>query len=421
MKLNRPQFAWLLYDPGNAAYALIVRTVFAPLFFKYCVADHFSEAESTGIWGYIASFSGIAAGIIAPGLGAFADSRRIKKFLLAFFVLTGVATTAALGFVGRGSDKVVIALSFASLASYMIANSFYDALLTDVSPRGKRDGLSSLAYAWGYVGGVLPFILCLGAVKFFDLEQLAAARFAFILSGVWWTLLTLPLLFCVKERPHREERKHTIGEICRRIFGNRNVLIFLAAYFLYIDGVGTIYLLATPIASDIGISTTLILVTVLALQFLAFPFTIGYGKLARRFPVRRVIWLAIGVYMVISLLAGTLPLLPTTRAKVIVFWILAGLIGTSQGGIQALSRSLYSRLIPAENAAEFFGIYNLFGKFTTIMGPLLVGLSIGISGRSEYGISMLVVLFGAGAFLLGRVRIPEGSGKTGGADGGVSR
>ncbi len=413
MKLNNAQRAWALYDPGNAAYALIVRTVFAPFFFKYCVADSFSDAESTSTWGIIASLSGIAAGIIAPGLGVFADSFRIKKYLLAFFVFTGVMSTALLGFTDRGAVTSVITLSFISLGSYMIANSFYDSLLIDVAPRGKRDELSSWAYAWGYVGGIVPFIICLAVVKVAGMNDiLAASRFAFIFSGVWWTALTLPMLRQVRERRrHPDDREKLYwGAAFRRVFANRNVMIFLIAYFLYIDGVGTIYLLATPIAQDIGISTSLIMFTVLGLQFLAFPCTIAYGRLSRRVAVRRLIWMAIGVYMVIALLAGLLPLLPSYREKLVVFLILAALIGSSQGGIQALSRSLYSRLIPAKNAAEFFGVYNLFGKFTTIMGPLLVGLSTWMWGRAEYGIMMLVFLFGSGALLLGKVEIPATAG-----------
>ena len=184
-------------------------------------------------------------------------------------------------------------------------------------------------------------------------------------------------------------------------------MIFLAAYFLYIDGVGTIFMMAAPLSQDIGIPPGWLFGTILALQFLGFPFTILYGRLARRIPARKLVYLAIGIYVLITLIVGIIPSLGSAGAKLAAFLIAAFLIGTSQGGIQSLSRSLFSELIPRERASEFFGFYNIFGKFTTVLGPILIGVAVWLFGRSEYGITLLAVPFLAGAWLLSRVAVPS--------------
>lgn len=184
-------------------------------------------------------------------------------------------------------------------------------------------------------------------------------------------------------------------------------MIFLVAYFLYIDGVGTIFMMAAPLSQDIGIPPGWLFGTILALQLLGFPFTILYGRLARRIPARKLVYLAIGIYVLITLIVGIIPSLGSADAKLAAFLIAAFLIGTSQGGIQSLSRSLFSELIPRERASEFFGFYNIFGKFTTVLGPILIGVAVWLFGRSEYGITLLAVPFLAGAWLLSRVAVPS--------------
>lgn len=404
MRLNAAQRAWVLYDMGNASYALIVRTVFAALLFKYCADGVWDPAVTTARWGYVCSIAGIAAGAVSILLGALADARNCRKLLLGIFVAAGTLSTAAFALLQKGMVGYVLALSFISLGCYMSANSFYDSLLLSVCSKSLRDRLSTLAYALGYVGGVIPFILCL-VLSALMTDKVAAMRGAFIIAALWWLILSLPLFAVVRERRRARgaEPPASFIDNCRELAKNRNVLLFLGAYFLYIDGVGTIYTMAAPIAVDTGISTPLLLGVILGLQFLAFPCTLFYGRLSRVFHPRTLVLGAIGVYILISLLALLMSFSAFAPHRPGIFILLAVLIGTSQGGIQSLSRSLFSRIVPPRQASEFFGFYNLFGKFTTIVGPVLVGIAAAATGKATTGIAMLAVPFALGGFLLTRV------------------
>ena len=407
MKLNISQKSWVLYDMGNAAYALIVRTVFAALLFKYCADDVWGRENTTAYWGYVCSIAGIAAGAVSIIFGFFADRFRLKKHCLALFVFIGTAATAGFALMQKGMAWSVLILSFLSLGCYMSANSFYDSLLLSVAPKSLRDRLSSLAYACGYMGGVIPFLICLGlsmAVK----NKILVMQLSFIIAALWWLLLTFPMLKIVRERKtfsgeNGQQPSLNFAANFKELLKNKNVLLFLTAYFLYIDGVGTIYTMAAPIASDIGITTPQLLAVILGLQFLAFPCTLLYGTLSKRFHPRNLVLLAIGIYVLISILALLLGLPCCREYRLHIFIILAILIGTSQGGIQSLSRSLFSRIVPSRKAAEFFGFYNLFGKFTTIVGPVLIGFATALWGKAEFGITLLAIPFILGAVLLTKV------------------
>lgn len=402
MKLDTPQKAWILYDMGNAAYALIVRTVFAAILFKYCADGVWGKESTTAYWGYVCSLAGIAAGAVSITLGFFADKFHCKKVFLAAFVLAGVISTGAFVFLREGMAWWVLGLSFISLGCYMSANSFYDSLLLSVAPGSQRDVLSSLAYAAGYVGGVIPFILCL-VLTFVMQDKMTAVRWSFVIAALWWLLLTLPALYFVKETKTEKDVSLNFIANFKKLLKNRNVLLFLVTYFLYIDGVGTIYTMATPIANDIGITTTQLLAVILGLQFLAFPCTLLYGKLSTVFHPRNLVMTAIGIYILISLLTLLLSVPALKEWRLPIFIGIAVLIGTSQGGIQSLSRSLFSRIVPSAQAAEFFGFYNLFGKFTTIVGPVLIGIVTACGGKAEQGIAFLAVPFLLGGLLLTRV------------------
>jgi UMF1 family MFS transporter len=403
MKLNTAQKSWILYDMGNASYALIVRTAFAAILFKYCADDVWGKENTTAYWGYVCSIAGIAAGAVSIGLGYYADKFRLKKLLLFLFVLVGTGTTAALALMQKGMAWSVLLLSFISLGCYMSANSFYDSLLLSVAQKSLRDRLSSVAYAFGYVGGVIPFIGCL-VLSFCMKDKIAAMHLSFITAALWWLLLTLPLLKTVRERKNtKNDPSLDFIANFKELLKNKNVLLFLVAYFLYIDGVGTIYTMAAPIATDIGITTPQLMGVILGLQFLAFPCTLLYGRLSKSYHPRNLIFFAIGIYILISLLALLLAIPFFKDWRLHIFILLAVLIGTSQGGIQSLSRSLFSRIVPSRKAAEFFGFYNLFGKFTTIAGPVLIGIATALWGKPELGIAFLALPFLAGAILLTKV------------------
>ena len=403
MKLNTAQKSWIAYDMGNAAFALIVRTAFAAILFKYCADEVWGKDNTTACWGNVCSLSGIAAGALTITLGYYADRYHWKKLLLALFVIVGVTSTGAFAVVQKGNAWGVLLLSFISLGCYMSANSFYDSLLLSVAPKSIRDRLSATAYAFGYVGGVIPFILCL-VLSFLMEDKVYAMRISFIIAGIWWLLLTLPMLKTVRERKSKgHDRSLNFAANCKELMKNKNVLLFLVTYFLYIDGVGTIYTMAAPIATDIGITTPQLMAVILGLQFLAFPCTLLYGRLSRSFHPRNLVIAAIGIYILISLLALLLVVPALKDVRLHIFILLAVLIGTSQGGIQSLSRSLFSRIVPSRKAAEFYGFYNLFGKFTTIVGPVLVGIATTFWGKPELGIAFLALPFLLGALLLTKV------------------
>ena len=396
--MTSAQISWLLYDAANAAHALIVRTLFAPLCIKNCAEGVVSAGEATGSWGMVASLSGVIAGVLSVLLGKFCDAHSCRKRLLGFFVLLGVVSTWSFSFCKAGDYYAVLAIAFVSLGCYLCANSLYDSLLLDVAAPEQRDKLSVIGYAAGYIGGVIPFLVCLVSASFVSDPM----KLGFWLAGAWWLLLSLPLFFRVSEKKRQvssRSLKDTIAEVWR----NRNVRNFLIAYFLYIDGVGTIYLMATPIAVDIGIGLQALLATIVALQFYAFPCTLLYGRLAKRFGSVRMITFAIACYVAASLLVGSMAFIESRMIKLVIFIIIAVIIGSSQGGIQSLSRSFYSRLIPQEKAAEYFGFYNFFGKFTTVVGPLLIYIMVKVTGVSQFGILLLIIPFILGGKMLNDV------------------
>ncbi len=412
MRLDKPQWCWLLYDPGNAAFALLVRAVFAPLFFLFCVKiqGHWSESEATANWALTCSLSGVAAGILSLYFGALADAAGRRKLALAIASFGGSTATLALAF--TSDYRCVLVLYFAALAAYMAGNSFYDSLLVFVASPAEYSLLSSFAYGFGYLGGLLPFIgiLTLGLLL---KDKIVIARCAFILAAVWWAVFTIPLLCKVQEKAAGESRQLRWYDGFRQLwislkhaFGNRNIRIFLIAYFLYIDGVSTILLMATPISVEIGIGENLLMAVMLMLQIIGLPATIFVGRWASRWNARNVVYILLLFYILAAVLVGGLSLTVKYEIKLGLFLAVALLIALAQGGIQALSRSLFGLLVPPGQAAEFFSVYNIFGKFTTLLGPVLIYLSSMWLGRSEYGVVMLIVPFLLGGWMLKKVDFP---------------
>ncbi|MBO5722693.1 MAG: MFS transporter, partial [Lentisphaeria bacterium] len=400
------QLAWLLYDPANAAYTMIVRTVAAPIYLAACAKGIWSDSQVTSFWSLTASAAGLAAGAFAVIAGPKVDARKRKVPMVLSFTLLGVVSVLSYLFVPQGFPLVVLAISFAGIASFMASNSFYDSLLIDISTPDERNKLSTAGYALGYAGALVSFLLCLPLMK------LAGGAYffkgAFVIAALWWLFGAMPLFFKVKEVPAADTVKAVkFTETCRYIFTQKNILLFLIAYFLYIDGVGTILLAATPLASGLKISGTMIMLTILALQIIGLPFTLIYGKLAEKFSAKRMIYSSIAVYFSSSVIVTVMSFCTSLLIRQILFYTAAVLIGTSQGGIQSLSRSLFSRIIPAERAAELFAVYNIFGKFTTILGPVLVYLASYCWGRSEYRVVMLIGPFMLGGWLLSKVDFPE--------------
>lgn len=407
--------SWVLYDVANSAFVLIVVTTVMPLFFKDVASRGIENAVSTAHWGFANAAAALMVALLAPVLGTLADYRGFKKRFLAGFILSGVLATAALSLIDAGSWLFCLAVYIPARFAYAGANLFYDALLVDVAPENRMDWISASGYAWGYIGSVVPFIavmVLLGAGAEADPSVGIAegpARIAFLIVAVWWLVFSLPILKNVHQQYYLPPDPQPLRRSFQRLAATfkairryRSAFMFLCAYFFYIDGVGTIITMATAYGRDIGLGVAQLIGAILMIQIIAFPCALGYGRLARTLGTKTMLYFGICVYAIITAVSFCLPSLPM-NARTVVFWVLAALVASSMGGIQALSRSYFGRLIPPQNAAEFFGFYNVSGKFASIMGPFLVGLGGRLTGDSRYGILSILMLFVIGGWLLSRV------------------
>jgi len=397
MKFNKSQWSWIFYDWANSGYGIIVTTAVLPVYFKAIAQSNgVSAANATAYWGYANSIGTLLVSILAPILGALADYPKAKKRWLNAFSIVGMLMTLGLSIAPTSAWKLLLGIYILSIIGYSGGNLFYDSFLTDVAPNKEMDRISSYGYGFGYLGGVLAFILFLVlqlTSGFGQLSSYGVARWSFVLAAVWWIIFYIPLLKNVHQVYALKPNAHPVTDSFKRVWSTlkhlkkyRAAAWFLVAYFFYIDGVDTIFTMATSIGMDMGITTTTLMIVLLVVQLVAFPFSILYGWIARKTSTRTGILIGIIVYLGICLYALRLE-------SVIDFWILAVLVGTSQGGIQALSRSYFGRLIPKQSGSEFFGFYNILGKFSAVMGPVLVGIVTQLTGKSTIGAASLSILF----------------------------
>jgi UMF1 family MFS transporter len=403
---KRSVYAWALYDWANSAYATTVMAGFFPLFFKEYFSASADVTVSTAQLGIANSISSLIVVLIAPLLGAIADVGGIKKKFLFLFAYLGVLMTLSLSLLGEGAWEAAVFVYVMGNIGFMGSNTFYDALLPSVAKEKEVDFVSGLGFAMGYLGGGLLFAVNVWMVQapvFFGLSSEAAAvKLSFVSVGIWWALFSLPLLFFVKERkpahPQKGLKVALLGY--RRLLGTlkkitrlKGLLLFLIAYWLYIDGVDTIIRMAVDYGMAIGFDSKSLILALLIVQFVGFPATLLFGKLAQVWETKKAILLAIGIYLFIVLWASVME-------KTYEFYLLALMIALVQGGIQALSRSYYARMIPAGYAAEFFGFYNFLGKFAAILGPLLIAVVGLFTQSSRAGIASVSLFFILGAILL---------------------
>jgi UMF1 family MFS transporter len=408
--MTKQERSWILYDWANSAYSIAITTAILPLYFKDVIAASLPASLSTAYWGYANAFATLLISLSAPFLGTMADYRGYKKRLFTIFMLLGTLSTASLYFVQPGQWKFCVIIYILSAAGFAGANIFYDSFITDVTERKNMDWISSLGFGFGYIGSCIPFIISLGLImkpELIGTDGMQATRLAFLITASWWFIFSLPMIKNVQQnyyvepepRPFRNSFKR-LKKTLKNIRGHKSIFMFLIAYFFYIDGVDTIIKMATVYGSDVGLESSDMLVILLVSQFVAFPFAILFGKLAKKFTARTMISFAILLYMFICVFAYFMD-------SAFEFWVLTMLVMTSQGGIQALSRSFFGKMVPKENSNEFFGFYNIFGKFAAIMGPLLVGIFSQITGNSRFGILSLVILFAIGFVLFRRIPIQE--------------
>lgn len=404
MKLTREERSWVLYDVANSAFILMI-TATLPIYFRSLAeTGGLSDSLITAYWGTSTSIALIILAILSPVLGAMADYRGYKKRLFSLFLM--IAIVAALGFTFAGSWQSFIALYIVARLGYSACNIFYDGMLVDVTSDERMDAISSYGYAFGYVGSTLPFIL--GVVLIFMAESLGlttknATLISFLIIILWWMVLSIPLLRHVKQNHYILPEKGIVSSSFKRVFNtmkdirkDKKMFFFILAYFFYIDGVYTIISMATTYGGEVGIDSNLMLIALLLTQFVAFPFALLSIKLAKKYGALRVIKFYILMYAVIAVFGFFL-------AHAWQFWVLAVMIGIAQGGIQSLSRSYFGQMVPKHKANEYFGFFDIFGKFADFMGPLIIAGSSLLFNNSKYGVLMLVVLFMIGFVLITRV------------------
>jgi UMF1 family MFS transporter len=398
-------YAWALYDWADSTYATTVMAGFFPLFFKTYYSANVDVTVSTAQLGFANALSGFIVVLLAPLLGAMADVGSLKKRFLFVFAYLGILMSAALALLGEGQWELAIFVYVLGNIGFMGSNIFYDALLPSVSDEKNVDFASGLGFALGYLGGGILFGLNVWMLQnpaLFGFEDEAAAvKASFVSVALWWALFSTPLFLFVAEKkvPANKEKMLLLQGYLRlkntfsKIKQLKGLLLFLCAYWLYIDGVDTIIRMAVDYGMALGFEPKNLIFSLLLVQFVGFPATLLFAKLAQKWETKKAIFLAIGIYLFIILFASSM-------SEVYEFYILALMIALVQGGIQALSRSYYSKMIPQQNAAEFFGFYNFLGKFATILGPLLVALVALFSQNSRIAIASVAVFFVLGGVLL---------------------
>jgi len=403
---RRPVVAWALYDWANSAFATTVMAGFFPVFFKEYWNVGVVATESTFRLGLANGIGAAVIALLAPVLGAIADRSSSRVRMLLMVTVLGCAATAGLALVGQGHWVAASLLYLLASLGFWGGIVFNDSLLLHVADPDEYDVVSGFGYSLGYLGGGLLFalnvLMTLQPQWFGFADAGAAVRASFVMVGVWWLVFALPCVLIVKERKSAavvppaqavrqglRELRGTLGEVRRY----RPVLWFLAAYFLYIDGVNTVIKMAVDYGLSLGFGPEGLIKALLLTQFVAFPAALAFGWLGRRIGARRGIFLALLVY---SGVVGFAYFIQTARD----FYILAVAVGLVQGGIQSLSRSYFGRLVPEGKSSEFFGFYNMMGKFAAVLGPLLMAITARVTGDSRLSILSLIVLFVAGGALL---------------------
>lgn len=410
---KRQAWAWALNDWANSGFATTVMVGFFPVFFRQYWSTGTDPTEATFRLGLASGIAGLLMALLAPALGAIADYGGHRVRFVTAWSLLGIAATAGLYFVGQGDWIGAVVLFTLATLGFNGGIIFYDALLVDVARPQDYDRVSALGYALGYLGGGLLFAVNIAMVvkpALFGLADAAAGvKMSFLTVCVWWLLFMLPLSLTVRETAGRSgvgareavrQGWASLRATVPRVLANRQMLLFLGAYFLYIDGVATIYKMAIDYGMALGLDTGDLLGALLLTQVVGFPAAILFGRLGERFGTRQATLLGIAIYAVVTVWAYWLD-------SALEFYIMAAVVGLVQGGVQGLSRSFYGRLVPPAHSAEFFGFFNMMGKFSTVFGPVLVGSVAVMTHDSRLSIAAVAVLFIVGGLLLWRVRDPQ--------------
>jgi len=399
-KLTKQEKNWVLYDVGNSAFTLLITTIL-PIYFNYLASEAGLASELyMAYWGYAASIVTLVVAVIGPIFGTIADTKGYKRPIFLGALVIGV-----IGCVSLGISKhwlVFLIIFIIAKIGYSSSLIFYDSMLADVTEEERMDQVSSSGYAWGYIGSCVPFVISLVVVLGADslgITMPTAMMIAFIITALWWSIMTVPLMKNYQQKYYVEKSEHAITESFKRLgktFKNikkeKKAFLFLLAFFFYIDGVYTIIDMATAYGSALGLDSTGLLLALLVTQIVAFPFAILFGRLARKIAVDKLITICIGAYFLIAVYAMFLQ-------NQVQFWILAVCVGMFQGGIQALSRSYFTKIIPPEQSGEFFGFMDICGKGAAFFGTFIMSTVTLLTGKENLGVGAIAILFLIGMIL----------------------
>lgn len=409
LKLTPAERGWVLYDVGNSAFTLLIATII-PIYFNFLAEEAgLSNVQYLAYWGYAASAATLLVAVLGPVFGTLADTQGYKKPIFLLFLGVGLIGCIALGFAAHWLWFLLIFV--VARVGYSGSLIFYDSMLSDITDADRMDHVSSQGYAWGYIGSCIPFAGCLALVLgagALGLSMVTAMGLSFGITALWWLGFTLPLLRRYEQKHFVERQPRAIRESFARlgrtlasVRQEKKIFLFLLAFFFYIDGVYTIIDMATAYGEALGLDSTGLLLALLLTQVVAFPFAILFGRLARKFSGDQLIPLCILAYFDIAVFAMFL----RTQAQ---FWMLAVLVGMFQGGIQALSRSYFARIIPSSQSGEYFGLLDICGKGASFMGTTVVSVVSQITGNISLGVGMIALLFLVGLILFRQAsRIPS--------------
>lgn len=389
MKLTKSERNWILYDVGNSAFILLFTTII-PIMFNSLAKGHLKDSTYLAYWGYAVTISTILTALVGPYFGALADKFSLRKRFFIVFMTLGALGCFLFPF--TDSWMVFLALVIISKVGFNGSLVFYDSMLIDITSEDRMDNVSSLGFAYGYIGSVIPFVISiLISVKHeaLGIGMDLAMKMVFTINALWWILFTLPLLKVYRQkyvRTEEETDKMHLLQTFEKIRGDRKIYMFLFAFLFYIDGVYTIISMATAYGTSLGLSSNGLILALLVTQLVAFPCAIYFGKISKKYETGVLIKICIFAYLLISIYAIFLN-------NIVQFWILAVSVGMFQGAIQALSRSYYAKIIPKENSGEYFGIYDVFGKGAAIIGTLVVSLVTQATGNQHLSISTLPLCF----------------------------
>lgn len=403
-KLTKLEFKWICYDMGNSAFILLVATIL-PIYFNYLSSSQgVAEHNYLSYWSYAASLSTLIVALAGPILGTLADYKDHKKKIFLTCAMLGALALAC--FWIPSSWLAFLVLFIAAKVAYSLSLIVYDSMLTDITTEERMDAVSSKGYAWGYIASVVPFIISLIFVLMYDkigMTLKTAMMIAFILNAVWWIASTLPLVKSYKQKYYIEPEAHPALDTFARLKDTlmkakeqKKVFLFLFAFFFYIDGVYTIIDMATAYGTSLGLNTTGLLLALLLTQIVAFPASLTFAVLSKTKDTASLIKVAIIAYFLIALFAVQLD-------KQWEFWVLAVAVGCFQGGIQALSRSYFAKIIPENTSGEYFGLFDICGKGASFLGTMLIGVVTQITGKQNIGVAALSIMFVIGYLIFNKV------------------